>query len=113
MSSQIFRYQENSPLEIPHPENSHPSNSFLENSLPENSHPENFNQISDLFRCIKKNFAACVLFSKYFGYDGNVFHIFIQEMFNFSKIRPHQKEVSKESEKTCEESFCMLKTTFI
>ena len=31
-------------------------------------------------------------------------------MFNFSKIRPHQKEVSEESEKVCEESFCVLKT---
>ena len=65
---------------------------------------------SDLLRCIKNFFAACLLFRKCFGYDGNVFHIFIQETFNFSKIRPHQKEFSKESEKICEESFCMLKT---
>ena len=68
---------------------------------------------SDLLRFIKTKFAAGLPFRKYFGYDGNVFHIFIQEMFNFSKISPHQIEVSKESKKTCEESSCMLKTTFM
>ena len=65
---------------------------------------------SELLRCIKKFFAAGLLLRKGFGYDGNVFHIFIQEMFNFSKIKPHQNEVSKESEKIHEESFCLLKT---
>ena len=34
-------------------------------------------------------------------------------MFSFSKIMPHEKEVSKESEKTCKESSCILKTTFL
>ena len=33
-------------------------------------------------------------------------------MFSFSKTMPHEKEVSK-SEKTCKESSCMLKTTFL
>ena len=53
----------------------------------------------DLMRCIKKNFAACLLLRKCFGYDRNLFLIFIQEMFNFSKIKPHEKEISKEPEK--------------
>ena len=66
----------------------------------------------DFMRCFKKN-AACLLLRKCVGHDGNVFHIFIQEMFNFSKIRPHEKEIPKESEKTCEESFSMLKTTLL
>ena len=65
---------------------------------------------SDLLRCIKFFFPASLLFRKCFGYDRNIFDIFIQEMFNFSKIRPHQKEVFKGSEKICEESFCVLKT---
>ena len=43
----------------------------------------------------------------------NVFHILIQEMFNFSKIRQHEKQISKNPEKTCEESFCILITTFL
>ena len=68
---------------------------------------------SDLMWCIKKNLAACLLLRKCFGYDRNVFHIFIQEMFNFSKIRLYEKEISKEPEKTSEESFWMLKATFL
>ena len=43
-----------------------------------------------LMRCIKK-MQLCFLLRKCFGHDGNVFHIFIQEMLNFSKIRPHEK----------------------
>ena len=68
---------------------------------------------SDLLRCIKKKFVACLPFGKCFGYDGNVFHILIQEMCNFSKIRLHQKEIFKEPKKACEESLCLLKTTFL
>ena len=67
----------------------------------------------NLLRCIKKYFAACLPFRKCFGYDENVLLILIKEMFNFTKIRRHQKELSIESEKTCEESFYMLKTTFL
>ena len=67
----------------------------------------------NLLRCIKRYFAACLPFRKYFGYDENVLLILIKEMFNFTEIRRHQKELSIESEKTCEESFYMLKTTFL
>ena len=67
----------------------------------------------NLLRCIKRYFVACLPFRKYFGYDENVLLILIKKMFNFTKIRRHQKELSTESEKTCEESFYMLKTTFL
>ena len=66
-----------------------------------------------LMRCINKSFAACLLLRKCFECDRNVFHIFIQVMFNFSKIKLHEKEISKEPVETCEESFCMVKTTFL
>ena len=62
---------------------------------------------------VLKKIAACLPFGKCFGYDGNVFHILIQEMFNFSKIRARQKDIVKESKKTSEESFCLLKTAFL
>ena len=136
----FFRVSGKSPLENSHPENSpleNPTQKIPPKKIPIRNIPTHvfkhfvFSLLSlsslillkrlfrllkmlksDLLWCIKKKFAACLLFRKCFGCDGNVFHIFIQEMFNFSKIRLHQKDVSKESKKTCEESFCMLKTTF-
>ena len=82
--------------------------------------PLSLTMVKGLYFCLLKmlkldlmRFAACLQLRKCFGYDRNVFHIFIREMFNFSIIRPHEKEISKEPKKTCEESFCMLKTTFL
>ena len=66
----------------------------------------------DLMRCIKKKFAACLLLRKCFGYDRNVFYIFIQEMFNFSKIRPHEKEISKNPKKFVKNLSACLKQLF-
>ena len=73
---------------------------------------------SQSFCGVLKNYLQLACHSgKNFRYDGNVFHILIQKIFNFSKIRPHQNESSKESfedlKKSREESFCKLKTTFL
>ena len=66
----------------------------------------------ELMLCIKKYLAACLLLRKYFGYDRNVFHIFIQEIFNFSKIGGTKKKFLKNPKKLVKSLSACLKQLY-
>ena len=61
---------------------------------------------------VLKRICSLPAFKKCFECDGNVFHDLIQVMFNFTRSMPQRKDISKESGKTYEKSFYMLKTIF-
>ena len=63
------------------------------------------NYCSRTFCGVLKKISSLPAIQEMFWIYWNCFRYFYSG--NFSKIRTHQKEVSRESEKTCEESFCM------